>query len=192
MREIEVKTLLSVGLLAICSALLSGCLGAVLTKSAESEGTGKRYSELMASATGAPSGKGRLFVYRTSASTRHGLALNYGITTNEFPCVVDKGAYLLMTEAYLELELDPGAHEVSCHDVLFRKGFPPKFVYRKGTEVLTVAISPAEDTYVRIDEVNGKETPVAVGQVAALQEIAGSRVMIVGCNLSTKSPCQIE
>lgn len=186
------RTLLSVGIVTVCGVLLSGCLGAVITRSAESEATGKRYSELMASATGAPTGKGRLFVYRTSASTRHGLALNYGVTTNEFPCVVDKGAYLLMTEAYLKLDLDPGVHEVSCHDVLFRKGFPPKFAYRKGTEVLTVAISPAADTYVRIDEIDGKETPVAVSQVAAVKEITGSRVMIVGCNIGSQLPCQTE
>lgn len=106
--------------------------------------------------------------------------------------MVDRGAYLLMTEAYLELDLDPGVHEVSCHDVLFRKGFPPKFAYRKGTEVLTVTTGPGEDTYVRIDELNGKETPVAVSQIAAVKEIADSRVMTIGCYIGSKLPCPIE
>jgi hypothetical protein len=76
MRESKMKSVLNTGTVVICGALLSGCLGAVLTKSAESEATGKRYSEFMVSAPGTPTGNGRLFVYRTSASTRHGLALN--------------------------------------------------------------------------------------------------------------------
>jgi hypothetical protein len=157
---------------------LCNCMGYVVTEVSESAATGKRFSELMQATAKAPAGQRRLFAYRTAESTKYGLQINFGVTKNDFYCVVDDRAYHFVTEAYVQLNLAPGPHEISCHDVYYSKGgFIQKFGYRKGTEILPTMVRGGEDTYVRIDLINGRETPLAVNQAAALSEIANSRLM---------------
>ena len=141
---------------------------------------GAKYPEVMAANPVPPPGKGRLFVYRTAASTETHADPLLGTVEKTVTCVLDQEIIFLASTAFIVRDLTPGPHEVSCHDVRSSRSPSQGIGFRKGTQSLALSTVTGASAFVRIDPRDGKDTPVSVDPSEAVREIRPSTLMNPG------------
>jgi hypothetical protein len=167
--------------LVLCTAaisimsMLSGCVGMMADSIARSMVTGKTYTDMAKTLPSPPAGHGRLYIYRTPASTHTSVVINIGLLKNPTLFTIDDTAYELIWEAFEYFDLPEGQHEITCGtDVLKRVDFwTSKQYYQKGTNKIQISISNASDVFVRVDSIKEKPLfqPVIVESEQARTEI---------------------
>ncbi len=155
---------------------LSGCVGMVADSMAKSMVTGDSYATMTKSLAAPADGCGRLYVYRTEASTHSQIQVGIGLLKNPTLVTVDDTAYELIYEAFEYFDLPQGQHEITCGtDIVKGVDFwTSRRTYQKGTSRITVSIAAGSDVFVRLDSIPEKPSfkPVVVEKEQALAEIS--------------------
>lgn len=144
-------------------ASLSGCGGMLADSMARSWVTGDTYGELAASLPKTKEGSGRVFLYRTNASTSSSLNYGIGLVKNSTLCTVDDNVYEIIWEVYRYVDLAEGPHVITCgSDVIKNKnlwiGNRDFQNYQRGANQISVVIENSADIFVRVDTTS-KEPP---------------------------------
>lgn len=139
-------------------ALLSGCAGMVADSIARSIATDKTYGEMATTLPPLTDGNGRLYIYRTAASTKSSLYYGIGIMKNPTLCTIDDTAYEIIYEVFKYFDLPMGQHEITCGlDVLKKSDrWSGKQYYQKGANKVQISIVNGAETFVRVDLVESK------------------------------------
>jgi len=155
------KTIAKLLIVTYISISLSGCAGMIADSIVRAQATGKTYAEL-APIPAPIKSEGRIYIYRTDASTKNTLVYGKGISKNYVYCVVDNRGFWLLWDVFIYKDLPSGSHEVSCS---------PKSRQR-GTQKLQLSVQNSKELYVRIDIIENKLTPILVEPEIAKSEIS--------------------
>ena len=161
-KKVELSMKSFVRFIAVLSALalLSGCgAGGLLVDSmGKTMVTDKTYGEMATALPPPTDGKGRLYIYRTEASTKTSLHYGIGFEKNPTLYTVDNIAYELIWEAFKYIDLPEGQHEVTCgRDIVKKVDFWGRGYFQKGENRIQVSILNASETFIRVD--GTKEKP---------------------------------
>jgi len=134
------KTIIQVFVIALVATLTSGCAGMIMDAIVQSErSSDKTFSELTKTRETIPTGKGRVFLYRTEASTISSLRYGIGLQKNIVYCSLDGKLIAMYWELYLFLDVSPGEHNITCV---------------KGKEIhntLLFSVNSKNNHYIRVD-----------------------------------------
>ncbi|MEJ2454841.1 MAG: hypothetical protein P8103_11880, partial [Candidatus Thiodiazotropha sp.] len=138
------------------SALLSGCAGMMVDSLTRSGSTGDTYSEMKDTIPPPAEGTGRLYIYRTAASTEtsYGPGAIGGSSKNRAWCDLDGKEFMLLWETFFYIDLTEGQHQLSCLSKYMRDVFSTsRNAKLRNTTVNKVnfLITNSSDTFVRLD-----------------------------------------
>jgi len=175
------KTNLKVLVIVLIATLTAGCAGMIMDAIVQSErSSDKTFFELTKTREAIPAGVGRVFLYRTEASTMSSLQYGIGLQKNIIYCNLDGKLIAMYWELFLFLDITPGKHKMMCF---------------KGKEVqgiLTFMVDSQTNYYIRVDaaleedkkmesnfdneddddeKLNVKLTPVLVASKTAIKEL---------------------
>jgi len=155
--------------------MLGGCVGILVDSMAKSMATEETFSEMVSKFASLKDGSGRLYIYRTEASTKTSIAINIGLVKNPTLCTVNDTAYELIWEAFRCVNLPEGQHEITCgSDVLKNVDFwSGRRHYQRGANKIKISILSGVETYVRVDGIGEKPyfQPVLVENMQGREEI---------------------
>ena len=160
--------------LVLTASMLSGCMGLLADSITKSIATGDKYSEMAASIVPPSGNDGRLYIYRTEASTKTGLRYGIGLVKNPTVCTVDDDASELIWETFKYFDLPSGQHQITCgSDVVKSTDFwSGKRHYQRGANKVEISVSSQSETYIRVESVDGVLKPVIVENAQGRAEIA--------------------
>ncbi|MCW5635369.1 MAG: hypothetical protein KIT17_18675 [Rubrivivax sp.] len=153
-----------------------GCAGLLVDAIAKSAVTGGPYSEVSKSFPAVPAGYGRVYLYRTEASTRTTLKGNVltGALLLKNPTVCSVGVHVheVVWEAFMYIDVPEGPTEITCGDDVI--GDVRQQRYRKGVNRLQLAVTKSAEHFVRVDVAPEPAMfkPVLVDPAAARAEMA--------------------
>ncbi len=156
-------------ILASFSIFISGCAGMLADAMVKATSTGKTYAEL-APIPAPINSDGRVYIYRTEASTKNSLVYGKGVSKNYLFCVVDDQGFWLLWDVFMYKDLPSGLHEVSCS----------KKARQRGTQKLLLSVQNNKELYVRIDIIENKLTPILVDAAIAKSEISNLPLLKTG------------
>ena len=178
--DISIKPTIRIVVTSFVLALLAGCVGAMVESLAYSQVTGQNFSETKAGLPSPAAGNGRLYIYRTEAST--GLSFEYGIgfVRNPVLCTVDDDVYEIIWEAFRYFDLPTGQHEITCGEDVVDISKDGVFSlsrgrhFQRGKNKIHVLISEASETFLRVDVTAEKPhfEPISVKAEQAQKEIS--------------------
>ena len=163
--------------LAATSLVASGCVqimsAAMIDGLNRNDWTGRTYAEEARSLPAAAPGHGRIFFYRTQASTTTLSEYGKVMTKNVFYCMLDERLHKIIWEAFLPVAWEAGTFMFSCGGVVASTDYLGRETLNKeGGQRLELTVRPQQDLFVRIDLVDGKPTPVPVDPTVAKSEMA--------------------
>ncbi len=155
------KTIEKLFIVTCISLFVSGCAGMVADGMVKSTSTDKTYAEL-APLPDPINSEGRIYIYRTKASTKNRMVYGKGISKNYMFCVIDDQGFWLLWDVFMYKDLLPGLHEISCSTK----------ARQRGTQKLQLLVQENKELYVRIDIIENKITPILVEAAIAKSEIS--------------------
>jgi hypothetical protein len=168
-RQFEMRS----GLILSLAIALTGCGAAMVDALNRGDHTGKPFSQLSSSFKPTTDDRGRVFVYRTRASTTVESEFNKVMTKNVFYCLLGERLQKILWEVFLPIEWSAGEYEFSCGGVLVSTDyFGNEAQVRRGTQRVMVTLAPGKDVYIRLDLVNNVPTPVVVSPEVARSEMS--------------------
>ena len=173
---LSLKYIIRLTVILFIPALLSGCAGPFVDSLGKSMISGKTYGEMINTLPPISDGNGRLYFYRTKASTKSEYLFsygnNYGLAKNPTLCTIDDTAYEIIWEVFRYVDLPVGNHEVTCGIDVLKEG-NKKYNYQRGVNKIQISISNTADTFVRVDGAKEKPffQPILVNREQARKEM---------------------
>lgn len=134
-------------------AILGGCTGMMMNSLSYSMHTGESYSEIVKTLPPPKEGMGRLYIYRTVASTASSISYGVGIHKHIAVCDLDGKQFNITWESFFYVDLPQGQHEITCpvDYVKKRKLNTSNTALYEHTDTLHFSISNALDAFVVLD-----------------------------------------
>ena len=135
--------------------LFSGCAGMIVDSIVKSTSTDDTYEKMEQNFQPLEDGKGRLFVYRTEASTKTHLTYGVGLSKNVVLFSINDNAYDILWKSFRYFDLSFGQYEITYNVIMKKKGWTG-FEYHKGINKNIISIANGSKIFLRVDLIKGK------------------------------------